>query len=71
MDAPWFKKRTYLHFDNPINLEQATKLVLSPKNIISHSFYPFLSCELKVPKLKKFHMQLIKIVIFLVIMPIY
>ena len=53
MDAPWFKKRTYLHFDNPINLEQATKLVLSPKNIISHSFYPFLSCELKVPKLKK------------------
>lgn len=53
MDKSWFKIRGYLHFDTPISLENATKLVSSPQLISTHSFYPFISCTLSTPKLKK------------------
>lgn len=53
MDYSWFKTRGYLHFDTPISLENATKLVSSPQLISTHSFYPFISCDLLTPKLKK------------------
>ncbi|QEY25902.1 antiviral reverse transcriptase Drt2 [Neisseria zalophi] len=52
-DYPWFKKRGYLHFDSPMNEEQAYKLVSSPRNVITNSFYPFISHKLSIPKLKK------------------
>lgn len=49
MDISWYKPRNYLHFDSPITLQQAIKLVANPK----HSFYPFLSYTLSVAKIKK------------------
>lgn len=49
----WYKCRGYLHFDSPINSRQAISLVTSPKKVVTHSFYPFLSCTLSMPKVKK------------------
>ena len=49
----WYKCRGYLHFDSPINSRQAISLVTSPKRVATHSFYPFLSCTLSIPKIKK------------------
>lgn len=49
----WYKCRGYLHFDSPINSRQAISLVTSPKKVATHSFYPFLSCTLSIPKIKK------------------
>lgn len=42
-----------MHFDSPINSRQAISLVTSPKKVVTHSFYPFLSCTLSMPKVKK------------------
>ena len=52
-DPSWYKCRRYLHFDSPINLQQAISLVTSPQKVATHSFYPFLSCTLSMPKVKK------------------
>ncbi|MCE0375177.1 hypothetical protein LVV98_26330, partial [Klebsiella pneumoniae] len=41
-DYPWFRKRGYLHFDEPVSLKKAVKYVSSPEKIIKHSFLPFL-----------------------------
>lgn len=86
MDISWYKPRNYLHFDSPITLQQAIKLVANPNNVVKHSFYPFLSYTLSVAKIKKdknegklvrlikieeYLIHLIKIAIFLVIMHIY
>ena len=53
MDSSWFKMRGYLHFDAPISLKKASKLVSCPDRVAKHSFYPFISCTLSVPKLRK------------------
>lgn len=53
MDLPWFKMRGYLHFDTPISLKKANELVSCPERVAKHSFYPFISCTLSAPKLKK------------------
>lgn len=53
MDISWYKPRNYLHFDSPITLQQALKLVTNPNNIVKHSFYPFLSYTLSIAKIKK------------------
>lgn len=53
MDLPWFKMRGYLHFDTPISSKKAYELVSSPDRVAKHSFYPFISCTLSIPKLKK------------------
>ncbi len=52
MDISWYKPRNYLHFDSPITLQQAIKLVANPNNVVKHSFYPFLSYTLSVAKIK-------------------
>ena len=52
-DYPWFRKRGYLHFDEPVSLKKAVKYVSSPEKIIKHSFLPFLSFEVKSFKIKK------------------
>lgn len=52
-DPSWYKCRRYLHFDSPINLQQAISLVTSPQKVATHSFYPFISCTLSTPKFKK------------------
>lgn len=49
-----------MHFDSPINSRQAISLVTSPKKVATHSFYPFLSCTLSIPKIKKENGRLIR-----------
>lgn len=50
---PWFRKRGYLHFDEPVSLKKVVKYVSSPVNITKHSFLPFLSFDIKSYKIKK------------------
>lgn len=52
-DYPWFRKRGYLHFDEPVSLKKVVKYVSSPVNITKHSFLPFLSFDIKSYKIKK------------------
>lgn len=53
-DEPrWFKKRGYLHFDAPIGVKRATKLVKSPQAVSQHAFYPLLRYEVISKKLKR------------------
>ncbi len=55
----WFKRKPYPHFDMPLRKSDAIKLVSDPKKVVSHSFLPFLSFELKdrrfgkAPKVRK------------------
>ncbi|WP_439684496.1 Reverse transcriptase (RNA-dependent DNA polymerase) [Cupriavidus oxalaticus] len=48
----WFKRRTYLHFDLPINREAATKLVTNPARVKAHAFYPMISFDINSTKIK-------------------
>ena len=42
-DLPsWFKKRSYLHFDSKVSLDKTKEIVLNPKAVSSHAFYPFI-----------------------------
>lgn len=52
-DYPWFRRRGYLHFDQPIALEKAIKIVSNPDTVSKHSFFPFINFEVKSFKLKK------------------
>lgn len=49
----WFKSRTYLHFDSPVGLKKACKLVESPDQVARHSFYPLISYTVQTAKIKK------------------
>lgn len=42
-DCSWYKPRTYLHFDPPVKKLAALKYVANPRNVSTHSFYPFIS----------------------------
>lgn len=50
---PWFKKRGYLHFDQPIGYQKAKSIVKNPLAVKRHSFYPFISYNLSSTKIKK------------------
>lgn len=50
---PWYRSRGYLHFDRPISFETAKKIVTSPKNIASHSFYPLINYSVDSKKIKQ------------------
>ena len=53
MDADsWYKIRTYLHFDPPVALNTARSYVTNPKKIATHSFYPFITYNSEMLKLK-------------------
>lgn len=49
----WFKKRSYLHFDRPILPDKANSIVLNPKTVSQHAFYPFISYSFNVTKLSR------------------
>lgn len=55
IDHNFFKLRQkrYLHFDQPISSEKVFNYVCNAKNIVSHSFYPFIHFELKLNKIQK------------------
>lgn len=52
-DLEWFKKRSYLHFDEKIGLKTAIKVVTNPKKVSRHSFYPMLRYVSYSTKIKK------------------
>lgn len=49
---PWFRSRGYLHFDRPISLNTAKKIVTSPKKVANHSFYPLINYTVETKKIK-------------------
>ncbi len=52
-EHPWYKTRGYIHFDLPISIKQAESIATSPKRVKKHSFYPFISYEIKSKKVRK------------------
>lgn len=53
-DEPaWYKRRGYLHFDAPIGVARASKLVKDPKAVSKHAFYPLLRYDVISKKLKR------------------
>lgn len=50
---PWFRKRNYLHFDNPVSLIAAEKLVSNTQNVAKHSFFPLIHYKLDSYKIFK------------------
>lgn len=50
---PWYKARGYLHFDEPISLETARKIVTSPKKVGTHAFYPLINYSVNSKKIKQ------------------
>lgn len=52
-DHLWYRRRGYLHFDQPISLDKALKIVTNPDTVSKHPFFPFINFEVKSFKLKK------------------
>lgn len=53
-DLPsWFKKRSYLHFDSKVSLDKTKEIVLNPKAVSSHAFYPFIKYSVISEKVSK------------------
>ena len=52
-ENPWYRRRTYLHFDLPVGQEEARLIAADPKRVASHSFYPLISYDLTTNKLAK------------------
>lgn len=49
---PWFRRRGYPHFDQPIKLVKAQKIVSNPTEVARHSFYPFIKFTVETVKIK-------------------
>lgn len=50
---PWYKPRGYVHFDRPLGLAAAERLVCDPRQIAKHAFYPFLRYQVVTQKIEK------------------
>ncbi|MBS0354503.1 MAG: group II intron reverse transcriptase domain-containing protein [Proteobacteria bacterium] len=50
---PWYKPRGYVHFDSPLSLKTAEKLVTSPNTVACHAFYPLLRYTVESQKIEK------------------
>lgn len=53
VEPAWYKRRGYLHFDAPIGVARASKLVKDPKAVSKHAFYPLLRYDVISKKLKR------------------
>lgn len=49
----WYKRRTYLHFDEPISRIRAEKIITSPEAVARHAFFPFISYNISSRKIQK------------------
>lgn len=49
----WYKSRGYLHFDQPIGLKKAQRIVTNPNSVASHAFKPLLGYEIVTRKIFK------------------
>lgn len=52
-DSAWYKRRGYLHFDAPIGVARASKLVKNPKAVSKYAFYPLLRYDVISKKVKR------------------
>lgn len=52
-DSAWYKNRKYLHFDCPIGIDKASKIVKNPAKVACHSFLPLLSYKIEAKKIYK------------------
>lgn len=50
---PWYTRRGYLHFDQPIDFSTAQSIVTSPQKVAQRSFHPFVDFELLTSKVKR------------------
>ncbi|WP_150300637.1 antiviral reverse transcriptase Drt2 [Pseudomonas profundi] len=50
MSENWYKSRSYLHFDRPINQAAAREIVSNCKTVAQHAFYPFIRYVAKTQK---------------------
>lgn len=50
---PWFKPRGYAHFDRPVSVAEAERLVTDPRQVARHAFYPFLRYTVSTQKIEK------------------
>lgn len=50
---PWFKRRGYPHFDRPLDVNQAVKLVTDPDAVAKRAFLPFLAFDINQRRYKK------------------
>jgi hypothetical protein len=49
----WYRSRTYLHFDLPISIKKASKIVPNPELVAKHAFYPLIHYKMEVKKVSK------------------
>jgi len=50
--SDWFRRRRYLHFDEPIDRSSAERLVTDASRVARHSFYPLIHFTVKSVKVK-------------------
>jgi RNA-directed DNA polymerase len=48
-----YRKRNFLHFDTPVELNQAWKIATNPKKVANHSFYPLLGYSVRTMRYLK------------------
>lgn len=53
LTTDWFRPRTYLHFDLPINIKKAPKIVMDPDAVSKHAFYPLIHYVIEINKIGK------------------
>ncbi|MEZ9627772.1 antiviral reverse transcriptase Drt2 [Aliivibrio fischeri] len=53
LTTDWFRPRTYLHFDLPINIKKAPKIVTNPDAVSKHAFYPLIHYVIEINKIGK------------------
>ena len=54
MDEPsWYRQRRYLHFDEPLGLDKAVRLVLDTNKVSRHAFWPLITYTLNSVKLRR------------------
>lgn len=58
----WYRTRTYLHFDLPINKKKGIRLVTDSELVAKHPFYPLIKYIVKTDKIKfdKINRKIIK-----------
>lgn len=49
----WYRLRRYIHFDEPLSLKSATKLVTNPDCVASHSFWPLIKFDVNTKKISQ------------------
>jgi RNA-directed DNA polymerase len=51
--AEWYRKRNYLHFDEPIQENHAAKIVTDPNQVAAHPFFPLIYFKVESIKVKR------------------